>query len=73
MTFLLKPCTPSNTDNIPPSKNVKAMFKEEVVELLKKDNTKCNIVISNVEEDNENASNVNDKRIVVISSRRPMG
>ena len=34
-------------------------YKEEVVELLEKDKRKYNVVILNLEEDSDNASNVN--------------
>ena len=56
-----KPCTPSNTDDIPPSNKVKAMVKEEVAELLEKDKRKCIVVISDLEVVRDNASNVNDE------------
>ena len=56
-----KPCTPSNADDFSPSNKVRAMVKEEVVDLLEKDKRKCNIVISNLEEDLDNACNVNDE------------
>ena len=56
-----KTCIPGNTDDIPPSNKVKAMVKEEVFELLEKDKRKCNVVISNLEVDRGNASNVNDE------------
>ena len=56
-----KSCTTSNTDDIPPSNKVKAMVKEEVVELFEKDKRKCNVVTSNLEEDHDNSSNVNDE------------
>ena len=59
-----KSCTPGNADDIPPSNKVKTMVKEEVVELLEKDKRKHNVVISNLEEDRDNASNVNDERRV---------
>ena len=55
------PCTPSNNDDIPTSHKVKSMVKEEVVELLKKDKRKCNVLILMLEEDRDNASNVNDE------------
>ena len=59
-----KPCTPSNTDDIPLSNKVKAMVKEDVFVLLEKNKRKCNIVISNLEEDHDNANNVNDESSV---------
>ena len=59
-----KPCSPSNSDDIPPSNKVYAMVKEEVVELLENDKIKCNIFISNLEENRDNACNVNDESSV---------
>ena len=44
----------SNTDDIPPPNKVKAMAKEDVFVLLEKDKRKCNVVISNLEEDHDN-------------------
>ena len=55
----------SNADDIPPSNKVKAMAKEDIVELLEKDKRKCNVVISNLEEDGDNACNVNDESRVM--------
>ena len=43
-----RPCTPSNIDDIPSSNKVKAMVKEEFVELLEKDKRKHNVVISHL-------------------------
>ena len=60
-------CTPSNTDDIPPSNKVRAMVKEEVVELLEKGKRRCNIFLKNMEEDSDNACNVNDKSKVFSS------
>ena len=56
-----KPCIPGNADDIPPSNKVTAMVKKEVDELLEKDKRKCNVVISNLEVDRDNASIVNDE------------
>ena len=56
-------------DGIPPSNKVKVMVKEDVVELLEKDKRKCDVVISNLEEDHDTASDVNDESGVVFISR----
>ena len=53
-----KPYAPNNTNDVSLSNKVKAMVKEEVVELLEKDLRKCYIVISNLEEDHDNASTI---------------
>ena len=52
-----KSYAPSNTYDIPPLNKVKAIVKEEVVELLGKHKIKCGVVISTLEEDRDNASN----------------
>ena len=62
-----KLCMLSNTDDVPASNKVQAMVKEEVAELLEKGKRKCNVVLSNLEEDCDIAGNVNDEQRVKSS------
>ena len=56
-----KPCTRGNADDFPPSNKAKAMIKVEVAELEENDKRKYSVVISNLGENRDNASNVNDE------------